>query len=320
MTTVPAPMSFIKDVSTIASASLTVSIRDRTIILLVGLFLAMVLVSAYLGWSATHTLDQIFGKAALVLQAQGKAVPANPALDVPPLASLRNMTTYVALLGVIAMIVVGTQLIAMDRVSGTLPLILSRPITPWRYAIGKLVALAGAVCILMSVAAIANIVTLLMLPGQTITADIWQGLFAFYALSSVYLLIFGLIAVLAAILCRSEAMALLIPVTIWLALTFVLPQLTSNINPMAAMNPISAMVPRPGGLFFTVASTALGPFSLTESYRTLAAASLGFLPADQTGLNLAASTLFLVGAAIALISAVLTVIGGFDASRSDYND
>ena len=155
----------------VATAALRVAIRDRTVIWLTAMFLAMVLVSAYLGWSATHTLDGIFQKAVPVLKSLGREIPVNPALEVSPLSDLRNMTTYVSLLGALAAIVFGTQLVGADRKSGVLPLILSRPVSRWSYAMGKILALFLAISALLVVTAGVNAFTMLLLPGQSLRSE-----------------------------------------------------------------------------------------------------------------------------------------------------
>ena len=85
-----------------AFSATKIGLRDYTVVLLAALFFAMVLVSAYLGWSATDTVNSIYAKAVPVLHGQGKPVPANPVGDTPPLSLFRNMVTYVALLGALA--------------------------------------------------------------------------------------------------------------------------------------------------------------------------------------------------------------------------
>lgn len=305
--------------ATVAEAALRVSLRSRTVVWLVLLFMAMVLVAAYLGWSATSTLDAVFQQAAVIMQAEGREVPPNPALAMSPLSALRNMTTYVSLLGALAAIIFGNQLIAADRKSGVFPIIASRPLTRSAYALGKVAALVIAIVGVLLVAAMTNAITVLLLPGQTLGPEAWTKLVSFYGVSALYLVAFGLLSLAAAAGTRSESLALLIPITVWLALTFVLPQITGNVNPMAALNPISAMKPAPESVFFGISGAVLAPVSLTEIYRSLAATILGFAPA---GVRLGAGTglAILLAADVLLALAAVRVIERFDASRSDYDD
>lgn len=320
MTTLALATPPFRSTAVIAVAALRLALRDRTIVWLAFLFMSMVLVAAYLGWAATQSLDAIYHKAVPVLQALGKPVPSNPALEVSPLSALRNMTTYVSLLGALAALVFGNQLVAADRKSGTLPLIASRAITRASYALGKIAALLIALSGLLLIAAIVNALAISALPGQPLTGVALRDIAIFYSVSALYLTFFGLAGAFFAATCRSEGMALLLPVTIWLALTFVLPQITGNINPMAALNPVSATVPPPGGAFFAAMNTVLGPLSLAEIFRGQASAILGYWPAAGMARSLPIGTSILAAADIACAIAFLRAIYFFDASRSGFDD
>ena len=211
-TTLPAPLDTPPAPNSKAwLVALRVAIRDRTVVWLTAMFLTMVLVSAYLGWSATHTLDGIFQKAIPVLKSLGKDIPVNPASEVSPLSDLRNMTTYVSLLGALAAIVLGTQLIGADRKSGVFPLIASRPVSLTSYALGKILALFIAIAALLAVTAAVNALTMLLLPGQSLTVADWEHLSAFYGVSALCLVAFGLIGLYFSVVAKSESLALLIP-------------------------------------------------------------------------------------------------------------
>lgn len=305
---------------TIATATIRNAVRDRTVVWLALMFMAMVLLSAYLGWSATNTINQIYTKASLALQAEGLAVPPNPVNEASPLAMLRNMTTYVSLLGALVAIVLGHQMIIEDRKSGVFPLLASRPIGRVTYALGKMIALVVMLTSLLLIAALTNAVTLSLLPAFPPTTEDWIAFLSFYALSGLFLMVFGWIAMSSASLFRSETMGLLVPVTIWLTLTFVLPQITSNINPMAALNPVKAMVPPPGGWFFALTGPALAPISLTSTYRDLAASILGFAPADSAALGTAAGLSSLIVANFLLAAAASFGVLRLDPTRSQTDE
>jgi len=263
----------------VSGQSLRIILRERTVALLAGLFVVLVLVSAYLGWSATSTVNAIYSDAVVYLQGAGQPVPPNPVNDISPLSLMRNMSIYVSLIGALAAIVIGYQLIAADRKSGILPLIGSRPIDRFAYARGKIVALAMANGALMGVATVIAVASFLVLPSVSPSAMGWVQLLAFFALSFLYMMLFGLLAMATAAGSRSESVGLLVPVTIWLTVTFILPSLTGNIHPTAAINPISALAPPPDTAFFHWTGWLLGPLSVAESFKYLAAGLLDYLPA-----------------------------------------
>ena len=314
------PLSTFATARLSAASAMKIGLRDHTVLLLAGLFFAMVLVSAWLGWSATATVNAIYAKAVPVLEAKGLPVPPNPVGDTPPLSLFRNMVTYVALLGALAALVLGHQVVAADRKAGVVPLLFSRPVNRAGLAIGKIGAVAFAITAILLAAGLINVLTMLVLPGLNLDGAIWLGLVKFYGVSALYMLAFGLLGAICAAAMTTESMALLIPVTIWLAFTFIVPQLTANIGPMAALNPQSANLVAPTSAFFTVTSAVLGPFSVAESYRYLAASILGILPGAGAGTTEGGALLSLLLANLALAAVFVLSINRLDACRSDYRD
>jgi ABC-type transport system involved in multi-copper enzyme maturation permease subunit len=262
----------------IARQSARFVLRERTVALLSGMFVVLVLLSAWLGWSATSTVNRIYLDAAAFLKSAGQPVPSNPVLDISPLSLMRNMSVYVALIGALSAIVIGNRLVGLDRKAGVLPLIGSRPLGLNDYAGGKIAALAGLILGLASVAALVAVATFLVLPAITLTGVQWAQLAGFMAVTTLYMGFFGLIGLAAGAAAKSEAVGLLLPVTLWLTLTFIAPQLTANLNPTAAINPISALAAPPDTSFFHWAARVLGPFSLADAYKFASAGLLDYLP------------------------------------------
>lgn len=316
----------LRSLSTFEAARLTAlfavktGLRDHTVVLLSALFFAMVLISAYLGWSATTTVNAIYAKVGPVFQAQGKPIPPNPVGNTPPLSLFRNMVTYVGLLGALAALVLGHRVIAADRKAGVIPLLFSRPVNRSAIAIGKIGAVIIAVLAVSAAAGMTNALTMLALPGLVRDGSVWLGLVTFYSVSALYMLAFGLLGAVCAAAIKTESMALLVPVAIWLALTFIVPQMTANIGPMAALNPQSANLVTPAGAFFGVASAILGPVSIAESYRYLASSILGITPGAGASTTTEGALLALVIANFALAWAFVFTLKKFNACRSDYLD
>jgi ABC-type transport system involved in multi-copper enzyme maturation permease subunit len=252
----------------------------------------------------------------LAFQHEGRPVPPNPVGDMSALSMLRNMTTYVSLLGALVAIVLGWQTVSEDRRSGVFPLIVSRPMHRGSYATGKVLALLLAIAGLLGSAGVVNALSLLLLPGTPLTSGDWVALVNFYAVSVLFLAAFGLLAMASAAWHQSEAMGLLVPVTVWLVLSFVFPQLGANINPMAAMNPIKAMVAPPTGAFFELVGPLLAPVSLVSTYRDIAATMLGFAPADTNSLGLAGGITSLAVADLLMGGLAVLAITMLDATRS----
>lgn len=303
-----------------AALSLKLTYRDRTVVLLVVFFLGMVLVAAYLGWSATNTVNAIYEKAVPVLQAQGRTVPANPVGDTPPLSLFRNMVTYVALLGGLASLVLGYQTVSVDRKQGVVPLTASRPVSVKALAVGKIAALSFIISVVLGISASINVLTLHMLPGISVPASNLSGLATFYGASALYMLGFALLGAWSAAKFESESLALLVPVSAWLTMTFIVPQVTANIGPMAALNPMSANIVPPQSAFFDFTSAVLGPLSIAEAYRFLAASSLQVMTGAGTSTTSASALFTLVAACFVTGALYVRAAIRLDKSRSAYRD
>lgn len=303
-----------------AATTIKLGMRDRTIILLAVMFIIMVLVSAYLGWSATATVNHIYEAAVPVMKAQGITITANPVGEMPPLSLFRNMVTYVALLGALAALVLGYQAVAVDRKAGVVPLLFARPIPRVAMALGKMTALLAEIIFTLALAALINILTMLFLPGLVVNSTVAVGLIKFYGVSALYMLAFSMLGALCAAACKSEAMALLLPVTTWLALTFILPQVTANIGPMAALNPLSANLVVPTSSFFIITSTLLEPLSIAEAYRYLAASILDVLSGAGATITRSGALVSLLLANAILAAAFISAFYRMNACRSEYVD
>lgn len=240
------------------------------------LFVGLVLTSAYLGWSATSTVNAIYQDAVVYLKSTGAAIPSNPVTEQSSLGLLRNMTIYISLIGSLASIVVGHQLIATDRKSGVVPLIGSRIGQSISYLLGKVSALGIVLGAVVLISAGIAVTTLILLPSTQITTNQWVNLAGFFGCAYLYLLFFGFVSLATAATSRAESVALLVPVTLWLTFTFVFPEITSNIHSTAAINPISSLAAVPDSPFFHFTSALLGPISLTENFKTLGAYFLDY--------------------------------------------
>lgn len=303
----------------IASQSARFVLRERTVALLAGLFVALVLISAWLGWSATSTVDRIYIDAAAFLKAAGQPVPSNPVLEISPLSLMRNMSVYVALIGALAAIVIGNRLISIDRKAGVLALIGVRPLSRGAYADGKIAALLGLILGLTGVAAGVAVATFIVLPTISLTGAQWLQLAGFLGVSALYMTFFGLVGLASAAWSKSETVGLLLPVTLWLTLTFILPQLTANLNPTAAINPISALATPPDTSFFHWAAKILGPVSLADAYKFSAANLLDYLPQGMSSPSFIPPVANIVLATVAAAFVAWRALTGLAMTQGEYD-
>ena len=294
-------------------------VRERTVAVMAALFVALVLISAWLGWSATVTVNAVYADAARFLAANGQPVPPNPVGETTPLALLRNLTIYVSLIGALSATVVGFRLVASDRRAGVLPLIGSRPLDVWTYATSRLLGLALAMAALVALAAAVSVATFLILPGLQVTAADWLRLALFFVLAWGFVMIFGLVALGATAAAQTEAAGLLIPVSLWLAVSFVLPALTGNIHPTAAINPVSALAAAPDTALFHALGSLFGPLSFAESFKFVAADLLRFLPEGVTPRGLMPPLPGLLLALAAAFAFALRGLSRLDLTKGDFD-
>ncbi|MCB2103423.1 MAG: ABC transporter permease subunit [Rhodobacteraceae bacterium] len=262
----------------IARQSLAGLARDRSVLILIAFFAAMVLVTAWLGWSATNTVNAIYADAATYLSASGLPVPPNPVSQSAPLAVLRNLGVYISLIGAFGSIVIGQLLIETDRRAGTLPLIGARPFERRDLALGKMRALVTATGAMMAVAGVISVTTLLTIPSLVVGPGDLLRLALFLVAGWAYVTIFGFLALGAAARMPVTASGLIAATVVWLVVTFVLPELTANVHPTAAINPVSTLANTPDSAFFHLTSRVLGPLSLAEGFAWLSGDLLSFLP------------------------------------------
>ena len=298
----------------IARQSLANLIRDRSVLMLVGFFAAMVLVTASLGWSASATVNAIYSDAVQYLTAAGQPVPPNPIGETAPLAVLRNLGVYISLIGAFGAIVIGQLLIESDRRAGTLPLIGARPFDRRDIALGKMRALVTATGAMMAVAGVISVATLFAIPGLNIGASDLMRLTLFLIAGWAYVTTFGFLALGAAGRLTSTASGLIAATVVWLVITFVLPELTANVHPTAAINPVSTLAPTPDTTFFYYMSTFLGPFSLSEAFAWTSGNLLSFLPEGLPPRGPIPPTLTLLAALV-----LATVFAARSAAHLDLN-
>ncbi len=232
----------------------------------------MTLASAYIGWSSQHTIDQVYTAAAEQMRQNGKLASPSPFADYPHLSLLKNMMIYITLIGGLLAISTGYAAGMRERKAGVVKLLFSRPVGIEEFLLGKLLGIAFVLAAVMFLAAAISLVSSAVLVSLNVQ-DIIR-LFSFYGFSWVYLLGFALLGFSSALVKDDEVVALLIPIIFWVAITFVLPELTSALYPTGSLNPT---LPQTDILQSTTLQTIHGavyPFSISEHYKETAATIL----------------------------------------------
>lgn len=253
----------------IARQHLRALARKHTFVLMLGVLLLMTALSGFIGWSSHSTITRVYDETVRTLEAAGKTAPPNPFATKPRLSLLNNMIIYVPLIGALLAIVVGHMSVMDDRQAGVTRIIFSRPVARSSYFWGKLAGSALAVAVIMAACLVLSVVALTLINRGPPTGSEFVRLTLFYALSGLYLLLFVLIGAVAALLTRSQSVALFAAVAVWVLVTFATPEFTSGLRPVASLNPVTDPVTSNSAFFKTTSKAK--PVSVNEQYKALSA-------------------------------------------------
>ncbi len=269
--------------------------RARVPQLLLFVFLGMVSVSSFIGWSARSTVTAVYKQ----ITAAGLTTAPNPFAGTSPLDYAHNSVIYVVLIGALMAIVLGVQATLRDRKAATFTLILSRPVGAVGRLLGQLAALSVVIAVVVGISTIISWASIGAITGGILNLDSTLRLGVFAALSWLLLTGFALLGMLTGTYSKKETTALLAPFIAWSVITFVLPQLGTAARPVALLNPVPS-IPPPGGGIFDAINVFTGPLAVTEQFKR--AASIVLHDSSVTGSP--------VGAIVVLITfvAVMTFL------------
>ena len=272
--------------------------REGTFSTLLGIFSAVTLFSVFIGWSTRSTTLAIYAATVATLKAAGVShIAPNPLLGVSTLAIFNNLIIYTLLVGALLAIVIGHRSFVRDRKSGVVPLLLSRPAGRPLYIAGKLCGISAALLLVLLGMFVVSALSTLFIPALHLSGGEFLSLAAFYAVSFVYLAFFAALGLLFGVYMSNESLALLAPVLVWIAVVFILPELSTGQNPVSLLNPVTlAHAPSTPGAFFSTARAILSPFSFGQDYTALA---LHFLRISPGALEFGAIFKLLVASAVA---------------------
>ena len=299
-------------IATVTSQQVLSLRRQRVFLAMLTTLLTMTVFAGVLGWSSHRTIVRVYDEAVKLLASTGKPAPPNPFLLKPTLSMLSNMVVYIPLIGALLALLIGHLSIVDDEVDGTGRLVFSRQITRTSYALGKMV---GTAIVLAAIAAASLLVSAasLFVVNHTIAVGDFGRLALFYALSWLYLMVFGLIGMVTVLSSRRRSIALLAAMGAWLVVTFVIPQFTSGLRPTQSLNPITD--PSSTSQTFFKVTTKLRPYSVVEQYKEASGRVLQTATAeslDRTILRILA----IVGFVLVLALINVRLVQRHDFSRS----
>jgi len=193
--------------------------------------------------------------------------PSDPFISIPILSIIKNMIVYVFLIGSLLAIIIGYNSFLRERQSGVSKIIFSKPLERKDFVLGKIAGILFPLLIITAISFLISLASVSLITGKMLPNPSILKLAAFYLISLIYMLIFAMSGLFFSIYLKSESMALLIPIIIWIFISFVLPELTSALNPNALLNPTNIQSALPHGQFLQSLQGALKPFSVSETYK-----------------------------------------------------
>lgn len=211
-------------VTIIARKEFQAAFRNRLFITITVLFLALSILSVYIGSTTKRAELRVYNETVATLTAQGvTTLPPTP--EIHTLTILSNLTEYVSIVGAILAVVLGYNALIEEKESGGLKLILSRPVYRDRLLTGKLLGNAAVIGLLLGLVFVFNMVLLVLVGGIWPTLGEGLRLFSFVLLAWAYMLIFLTLSLLLSIRLNNSATVFLVSLVVWMLLSFVVPQM-----------------------------------------------------------------------------------------------
>ncbi len=263
-------------VTIIACKEFQAAFRRRLFITITVLFLALSILSVYIGSTTKRAELRVYNETIANLTAQGAtALPLPP--EIHTLTILSNLTEYVSIVGAILAVVLGYNALIEEKESGGLKLILSRPVYRDHLLTGKLLGNAAVIGALLGLVFVFNLVLLVAVGGIWPAAGEVLRLFSFVLLAWAYMLIFLTLSMLLSIRLQNSATVFLVSLVVWMLLSFVLPQMAeammANSTVINSISGATNQIPQD-----TVASQTLNYLSPTWHLRNIGGQLLEVVP------------------------------------------
>jgi ABC-2 type transport system permease protein len=214
---------------TLALKEIRDAFKSKTFFILLAMLAVLVIVSVVLGAFQVRVNVDSYQQSVELLKSIGKkSFPAAPFLN--PLSSSKNFTNYIGMLGALLGIVLGNATITRERTAGTMRLILTRQTTRGALINGKTL---GNLMLLFIISALFYVFSTAAVPvvgHWSLTADENYRLALFCLNGFLYMTFFFLLSMTLAITSENQEKALLLTVTVWLILAFILPQVGDTMD------------------------------------------------------------------------------------------
>jgi ABC-2 type transport system permease protein len=231
----------VSGILTIAKKEYKATMKDKVFLLIAILFLVMSVASVYIGSTTKNAELRAYESIVETAKAQGGNIPAAP--QIYPLAILRNMIEYIVMIGAMLAIFLGFDTFGSERESGTLRLVLTRPVLRYHFLIGKLAGAGMVIGSLLAATLLFNFVLFTFATGLAMDASEIFRLILLFVFAFIYMMIFYSGSLFVSIKSRDRSYGFLSLTVSWVIISFVIPQLAeTQRNFVFAINSISGTV------------------------------------------------------------------------------
>lgn len=254
-------------IATIARKEILSLWRERTFLYAVGIFITMAILSTLIGWSSQHTVITVYGYASWLIRSLGQIPPVLQLKWDNSLLIVKNMIIYNSLIATLVAIIMGYYIGMSDRITHVTKLIFTRPIVRYQIFFWKIGALFLSLLILTILSFCITLISLAIFWGIA-WSDLLQ-IWWFYGLSLVYILGFWFSGLGISFFAKNSGSAILYALILWIIMIFVLPEMSSALNPTNSLNPILPDTTLLKDGILSMLHTYTFPFSVSEHYKNI---------------------------------------------------
>lgn len=249
----------------LASKDRKLLFRENTFLLILAIFIFMSVLSTVIGWSSQQTINNVYEAAVLELNSLGKPIPPSPFGNVAPLEIVKNMIIYIVLIGALLSIQCGHTIAVNDRKAGVTRILFAKPFYRAEFFWGKVLSTLQILILALFLSLVVSIFSIILLGNLSFSS--FKGLLFFYMGAFIYLGGFALLGLFFGIFKDSSTKAILIPLLIWVAITFALPELGSALYPTGSLNPVLPQTNILDSPVLSAIHSIVYPFSISEQFK-----------------------------------------------------
>ncbi len=266
----------------LAKKDIKLLFKDSSFLIILSIFIFMSALSTYIGWSTNHTIINIYNASALELKALNQPVPAIP-FSKEPLIIIKNMIIYIVLIGALLSIAFGHVIGINDRKAGVTRILFSNSFSKNCFFMGKSISTLSVLTFAIILSFFISIASLFLVGVFNLTNLV--NVFEFYLLSFIYLAGFAFLGIYFAIKTNSSTKAILLPLLLWIIITFALPEMSSALYPTSSLNPVLPQTNLLDSPILANMHKMIYPFSISEQYKELSANILGLTQNTPTNIS-----------------------------------